>query len=232
MYIRQELTTFRSCAGLACEFEFLAPRRNTADKYISWSLVFHWVLAITNSSNWLRYVTRLHCDVFGFYVAVIYLQMGVQVLLRLEEGSSFYLSIMASLLVFLVAYIFSAVGTSSLFIHHIRVFIKDYGTPLALIFFTGFVHIGRMRNVELETLPTGSAFHPTAERDWLVRFWTLSVSEIFLAVPFAILLTILFWFDHNGRWNTGLKTPTLLFEDTSLTMPQSPPSSPKERSSP
>ncbi|KAL2753158.1 hypothetical protein ACRALDRAFT_1058809 [Sodiomyces alcalophilus JCM 7366] len=162
-----------------------------------WSLVFHWILAFTNSSNWLRYVTRFPCDVFGFYVAVIYLQMGVQVLERLGSGPSFYLSITVSLLVFLVAYILGDLGISNLFMHPIRVFLKDYGTPLTLIFFTGFVHIGRMRNVDLDTLPTRIAFHPTAERDWLVRFWTLDVGEIFLAIPFAILLTILFWFDHN-----------------------------------
>jgi hypothetical protein len=34
----------------------------------------------------------------------------------------------------------------------------------------------------------------------LVRFWDISVGDIFLAIPFALLLTILFYFDHNGKW--------------------------------
>ncbi|KAH7152278.1 HCO3 transporter family-domain-containing protein [Dactylonectria estremocensis] len=162
-----------------------------------WSLILHWILAVTNSCNWLRWVTRFPCDIFGFYVALIYLQKGVQVLQRLGDDAAFYLSIIAALLVFMVAYVCGELGTSSLFRHPIRVFLKDYGTPLTLVFFTGFVHIGRMARVDLEVLPTSDAFMPTSGRDWLVNFWDLSVGEIFTALPFAILLTILFWFDHN-----------------------------------
>ncbi|KAI8159652.1 putative transporter [Colletotrichum sp. SAR 10_65] len=162
-----------------------------------WSLILHWILAITNSCNWLRYVTRFPCDIFGFYVAFIYLQKGIQVLERLGDAEPFYLSIVASLLVFMVAYVCAGLGGSSLFHHHVRIFLKDYGTPLTLIFFTGFVHIGRMKPIDLEVLPTGIAFMPTADRGWLVHFWDIPVGDVFLALPFAILLTILFWFDHN-----------------------------------
>ncbi|KAL7823290.1 HCO3 transporter family domain-containing protein [Trichoderma gracile] len=162
-----------------------------------WSLILHWVLAITNSCNWLRWVTRFPCDIFGFYVAFIYLQKGIQVLERLGDDRAFYLSIVAALLLFMVAYICGELGGSSLFRHPIRVFLKDYGTPLTLVFFTGFVHIGRMSKVHLAVLPTSTAFEPTGDRGWLVNFWDLSVGEIFTALPFAILLTILFWFDHN-----------------------------------
>ncbi|KAG8414640.1 hypothetical protein J3459_014188 [Metarhizium acridum] len=162
-----------------------------------WSLILHVLLAVTNSCNWLRWVTRFPCDIFGFYVAFIYLQKGIQVLGRLGDGAPFYLSIMAALLVFMVAYVCGELGASSLFRQPVRVFLKDYGTPLTLIFFTGFVHIGRMARVELERLPTGLAFEPTSGRAWLVRFWDLSVGEVFTALPFAILLTVLFWFDHN-----------------------------------
>ncbi|KDN63094.1 hypothetical protein CSUB01_00168 [Colletotrichum sublineola] len=122
-----------------------------------WSLVFHWILAITNSCNWLRYVTRFPCDIFGFYVAFIYLQKGIQVLERLGDAEPFYLSIVASLLVFMVAYACAGLGGSGIFHHHVRIFLKDYGTPLTLIFFTGFVHIGRMKPVHLEVLPTVSS---------------------------------------------------------------------------
>lgn len=165
---------------------------------LSWSLILHWLLAITNSCNWLRWVTRFPCDIFGFYVAFIYLQKGIQVLERLGDDSAFYLSVVAALLVFIVAYICGELGTSSLFRHPVRVFLKDYGTPLTLIFFTGFVHFGRMSKIDLEVLPTSNAFRSTSGRDWLVNFWDLTAKEIFTAFPFAILLTILFWFDHNG----------------------------------
>lgn len=183
-------------------YDIIAPRGTNYLAFMTWiglwSLVFHWILAITNSCNFLRYVTRFPCDIFGFYVAFIYLQKGIQVLSRLGDAEPFYLSIFIGLAVFVVAYICGEVGRGSLFTHPVRVFLKDYGTPLTVIFFTGFVHIGRMRQVSLEVLQTGIAFEPTdPARSWLVRFWDISVGDVFLAIPFAILLTILFYFDHN-----------------------------------
>lgn len=165
-----------------------------------WSLVLHWALAATNSCNWLRYVTRFPCDIFGFYVACIYLQKGVQILELLGDARPFYLSVLAAVLVFAVAHAADAVGQSTLFHHYVRTFVKDYGTPLTVVFFAGFVHIGRMVEVDVEYLPTSIAFLPTMDRSWLVRFWDIDVKDIFLAIPFALLLTILFWFDHNGLW--------------------------------
>ncbi|PGH34673.1 hypothetical protein GX50_02461 [[Emmonsia] crescens] len=165
-----------------------------------WAMIMHWILAITNSCNALTYVTRFSCDIFGFYVAFIYLQKGIQVLTRQWGKSgeaSAYLSIMVSLLVLMCAHICGVVGESNLFQRYIRKFIEDYGTPLTIVFFTGFVHIGHMKNVPVETLPTSKAFFPTLGRSWLVNFWDMDVGDIFLAIPFAVLLTILFYFDHN-----------------------------------
>lgn len=164
----------------------------------------HWVLAITNSCNGLTFVTRFSCDIFGFYVAFIYIQKGIQVLTRqwgMAGETSAYLSIMVSLLVLMSCFICGAVGESNFFNRHTRKFIEDYGTPLSIVFFTGFVHIGQMRNVNVATLPTSKAFFPTTDRGWLVHFWDISAGDIFLAIPFAILLTVLFYFDHNGLFD-------------------------------
>ncbi|KAL3470829.1 HCO3 transporter family-domain-containing protein [Aspergillus californicus] len=165
-----------------------------------WSLIMHWILAITNACNALTYVTRFSCDIFGFYVAFIYLQKGIQVLTRqwgFAGETSAYLSIMVALLVLMSAWICGELGNGNLFQRYVRKFLEDYGTPLTIIFFTGFVHIGHMRGVEVATLPTTKAFFPTADRGWLVHFWDIDVGDIFLAIPFAVLLTILFYFDHN-----------------------------------
>ncbi|GFN16021.1 anion exchange family protein [Aspergillus tubingensis] len=165
-----------------------------------WSLIMHWLLAITNACNGLTYVTRFSCDIFGFYVAFIYLQKGIQVLTRqwgTAGETSAYLSIMVALLVLMSGWICGELGNSSLFKRWIRKFLEDYGTPLTIVFFTGFVHIGHMRDVEVARLPTSKAFFPTEERPWLVHFWDINVGDVFLAIPFAVLLTILFYFDHN-----------------------------------
>lgn len=162
----------------------------------------HWALAFTNACNALTYVTRFSCDIFGFYVAMLYLQKGIQVLTRqwgAAGETSAYLSIMISLLVLMTGYSCGVIGNSKLFQHYIRKFIEDYGTPLTLIFFTGFVHVGRMGGVELPTLPTGKAFLPTQDRGWFIHFWDIDVVDVFIAMPFAMLLTILFYFDHNGE---------------------------------
>ena len=166
---------------------------------LRWALILHWILAFTNSCNWLRWVTRFPCDIFGFYVAFIYLEKGVQVLARLGNSASFYLSIVSALLVFLFSYLCGVVGKSTFFTHPIRAFLKDYGTPLTLIFFTGFVHMGRMSAIDVEKLPTGLTFEPTTGRSWAVDLGALSTGQVFMALPFAVLLTVLFWFDHNGE---------------------------------
>lgn len=161
----------------------------------------HSLLAFTNACNALTYVTRFTCDIFGFYVACIYLQKGVEVLLAQWEKageSSTYLSIAISLLVLIVGYGCGIIGVGSLFWRWVRKVIEDYGTPLTIIFFTGFVHVGHMRSVDLATLPTTKAFSPTSDRGWLVHFWRTDIGDVFIAIPFAILLTVLFYFDHNG----------------------------------
>ncbi|KAJ9356186.1 hypothetical protein DTO027B9_3728 [Paecilomyces variotii] len=165
-----------------------------------WSLVMHWFLAITNACNGLKYVTRFPCDIFGFYVAFIYLQKGIQVLTRqwgFAGETSAFLSVMVALLVLMSGWVCNDLGNSSLFQRYVRKFIEDYSTPLVIVFFTGFVHYGHMKDVHVETLPTSKAFFPTSDRGWFIHFWDIDIGDVFLAIPFAILLTILFYFDHN-----------------------------------
>ncbi|KAJ5625804.1 hypothetical protein N7510_002113 [Penicillium lagena] len=185
-------------------YDIIAPRGTPFLAFMTWigiwSLVMHWLLAITNACNALTYVTRFSCDIFGFYVAFIYLQKGIQVLTRqwgLVGEASAYLSIMVALLVLMSGWICGELGNSNLFQRYIRKFLEDYGTPLTIVFFTGFVHFGHMKDVNVSTLPTSKAFFPTVDRPWLVHFWNIDVGDIFLAIPFAVLLTILFYFDHN-----------------------------------
>lgn len=118
-------------------------------------------------------------------MAFIYIQKGIQVLSRQWRAgdASAHLSISIALLVFLFGYVAGIIGQSSLFTHPVRVFFKDYGTPLAIIFFTAYQYIGKMKPVPLEHLPIGGAFSPTAERGWLVHFWELGTGDIFLAMP-------------------------------------------------
>ncbi|KAK3045292.1 hypothetical protein LTS18_014102, partial [Coniosporium uncinatum] len=97
-----------------------------------WAMVMHFVLAITNSCNGLRYVTRFSCDTFGFYVAFIYLQKGIQVITRqwAMGAGSLWLQVSVAMMVLGAAYLCGLIGNSTLFQRYVRKFIEDYGTPL------------------------------------------------------------------------------------------------------
>jgi boron transporter len=118
---------------------------------------------------------------------------------QFEAGQpSGYLSIAISLLVLIFGMWFQVLGRSRLFRHAVRIFLTDYGTISTIVFFTAFPHFGgELRTTQLLNLPTSPTFETTTGRGWLVDFWNIGVGNVFLAIPFAILLTILFYMDHN-----------------------------------
>jgi hypothetical protein len=112
--------------------------------------------------------------------------------------ASGYLSIAISLLVLIMGMGFQVVGTTRLFRHAIRILLTDYGTIMTIVFFTAFPHFGgELGSTTLLNLPTSPSFQTTTGRGWLVNFWNLGVGYVLLAIPFAVLLTILFYMDHN-----------------------------------
>ncbi|KAG6837608.1 hypothetical protein H0H93_006129 [Arthromyces matolae] len=56
---------------------------------------------------------------------------------------------------------------------------------------------GRFNASNPATLPVGRAFQPAGDREWLVKFWQLDGKWVGIALPFGIVLWILFFFDHN-----------------------------------
>lgn len=171
-----------------------------------WSMGLHVVLALLNLVSFLKFITAYSCDVFGFFISVVYIQKGIQILSHqfTHEGPA---SGFASVCVAIVMTLFGLgaifFGTRSHYINPlVRKAFADYGLPLSVVFFTGFIHFGGyLDSVNFQTLPITKSFHPTLPNrpnDWFVRFWEdITVSDVFLALPFAILLTVLFYFDHN-----------------------------------
>uniref|UniRef100_A0A060T778 ARAD1C19030p n=1 Tax=Blastobotrys adeninivorans TaxID=409370 RepID=A0A060T778_BLAAD len=192
-------------------YEIMTPRGTPYFPFMAWvclwSMVMHIIIALFNWVNLMRYVTRYACDIFGFFICFVYIQKGIQLLTRqfdhgtTDEG---YLSVVVALCVMIFGMLWQLIGQHShLFWGPIRTFFADYGTPLTVVFFSGFVHFGhRLGSTTLQNLPTGGAFTPTTtmggrEHGWFIHFWEISVADVFLAIPFAILLTVLFYFDHN-----------------------------------
>ncbi|KAG7713387.1 hypothetical protein KL949_005046 [Ogataea haglerorum] len=171
-----------------------------------WSMVLHFLVAITNSVNFMRYVTKYSCISFGLFINIVYIQKGIQILTHqfaIKDDLSGFASIVVALVMTLFGLAAHFFGIKSHYIHPLfRKFVKDYGTPLSVVFFTGFIHFGgHLKSVDFARLPITRSFHPTSPdrpESWYIPFWRdVSVGDVFLALPFGILLTILFYFDHN-----------------------------------
>ena len=174
-----------------------------------WAFVMHIIVAVLNWVSFIKIVTLYSCEVFGFYVNCVYLQKGVQLLSKqfAKNGrASGFCSVMISLLM-----VFFGVGSTVFgsYLHYFRGWIRkgfvDYGVLLSVIFLTGFIHFGGyLSRTDLAKLPVTHTYEPTKAggdraHGWFIRFWppNISISDIFLAIPFAILLFLLFYFDHN-----------------------------------
>lgn len=195
-------------------YEIMTPRGTQFFPFMCWiylwSMIFHFGIALANWVSYLRIISQYSCDVFGFFICVVYLQKGVQLLnnqFREISLASGYCSTMIAILMVLFG-VGSAVFGKELhyFNRHARKVFVDYGVPVAVIFFAGFIHFGGgLDATEIARLPITKSFHPTYSgvdraHGWFIHFWPptyISVGDVFLAIPFAILLTILFYFDHN-----------------------------------
>ena len=150
----------------------------------------------------MKYVTVFSCETFGFYVACTYLQFGIQALTYqfgdpASSPAGAFVSTTLALIMLVTAFLFKCLSLSALFHRHVRRFCADYGMPLALVASSAAAYWGSFHTAHPLTLPVGAAFQPTHGRSWLVRFWQLDGKWVALALPFGILLWVLFFFDHN-----------------------------------
>ncbi|KAL4249196.1 Bicarbonate transporter-like transmembrane domain-containing protein [Abortiporus biennis] len=175
-----------------------------------WGAILHWITAVLNWCNFLKYVTLFSCDTFGFYVSWVYLQYGVQVITRqfpteatfapAEDEKTLdgaFVGIVLALLMLVTSYLFRTASRSSLFHRHVRRFLADYGMPISLVASSAMAYWGRFNSANPTTLPIGKAFMPAGGREWLVRFWQLDGKWVGIAFPFGFALWVLFFFDHN-----------------------------------
>ncbi|KAF5382704.1 hypothetical protein D9615_002816 [Tricholomella constricta] len=168
-----------------------------------WAAIIHWITAILNWCNFLKYVTLFSCDTFGFYVSWVYLQYGIQVITRQLQSTEppnnpgALVSIILALLMLVTSFLFLSLSQKTFFHRHVRRFLADYGLPMSLIASSAMAYWGRFNVANPATLPIGPAFQPAGGREWLVRFWQLDGVWVGIALPFGIVLWILFFFDHN-----------------------------------
>jgi len=170
-----------------------------------WAAIAHWFTAVFNWCDYMRYITDFSSNSFGMYVGIIYMEKGVEELVAQFNESSYsaaYLSIVIALCYWFSVQWLESLGGTIYFKPWMRKLLSDYAYPIATIWWTGFSHIpGRIKNAGLTRIPHTRAFYPSTPRNdglvWLVDFWTLPVKWVFVALPMGILLTLLFYYDHN-----------------------------------
>lgn len=166
-----------------------------------WGMLAHFVLSIGNCVVALRYVTNFPCDIFGMFINIVYLQKGLQILSRQfhdeDFGASGFASVLLAISMGVLGFAANLFRRTPFINHQFRQFVVDYSTPLLVVFFTGMIHFGGyFSDVHFERLPITKSFHPTSRPNW-IDVTGISVKHIFLALPFGVTLSILFYFDHS-----------------------------------
>ncbi|KAK6858093.1 hco3 transporter family [Apiospora arundinis] len=166
-----------------------------------WAAIFHWIVAIFNLCDYMRYVTDFSSESFGMYVGIIYMIKGVEELVYEFEqhgATAGYLSCIIAILYFASIYSLEKLGQSTVWVPWFRGILADYAYVFATLFWVGFSHIpGRLKDANISKVPVTQAFSPTQPRNWLLEFWTLPIQWVFVALPFGFLLMLLFYYDHN-----------------------------------
>ncbi|KAI7512686.1 hypothetical protein KC347_g2224 [Hortaea werneckii] len=172
-----------------------------------WAAITHWTTAIFNWCDYMRYITDFSSQSFGMYVGIIYMIKGVQELVAaFDQGigdtgdrrSGGYLAVVIALVYWFTVYQLENIGDTVFVRGWFRKLLSDYAYPIATIWWTGFSHLpGRLGDTPQLRLPIHRAFYPTVDRSWLIPFWELPVKWIFVALPIGILITLLFYYDHN-----------------------------------
>lgn len=166
-----------------------------------WGMIVHFIISITNCVSALKYATQFPCDIFGLFINVVYMQKGIQILTRQfspdDNGASGFASCIIAIVMGVVGFAGNAFNETRYLTPTLRQFVVDYTTPACMVFFSGFIHFGGyLDDVTFDRLPITKAFHPTSRHHW-IDVTGLSVHQVFLALPFGIILAILFYFDHS-----------------------------------
>lgn len=197
-------------------FEIMKPRGTPYFPFMCWiylwAMIMHFIIAFFNWVSFMKIISNFSCEVFGLFICIVYCHKAVQMLVRqfdTDGMTSGFASVMVALLMVLFGLGATVFGSQ---LHYFKPWIRkvfvDYGVPLSVIFFTGFIHFGGyLGQVHLSKLSTTRAFEPTTNsaalgraHGWFIHFWpgeNISVGDVFIAMPFALLLTFLFYFDHN-----------------------------------
>lgn len=175
---------------------------------MAWSLIhtgwMHYVLAIINAHEWtMLYVTTFSTEIFSLLNSIIYFHKAVQELQRAHDTLSFaafLYGIIGAIGTMLVAiFLSTAESWKPLFHRYVRMGLTEYAAAISIIIFIGMPHLGELASLDKMTLQTSTSFRPTSpDRSvFFVQFWHLPIGWVFAALVPGLIITILFFFDHE-----------------------------------
>ena len=169
-----------------------------------WAAGFHFVVAIFNGCDFTRFITDMTSETFGFYVGIIYIQKGIELLIEEFEplpldNATGWLSVTIAILFTISVYLVAKIGNSTYLPFKLRNFVAGYAFAAGCIFWTGFSHFPKnsLKKVPIERLPITKSFFPTLHRSWFIDFWNIELKYVFVGAPLGFLIMLLFYFDHN-----------------------------------
>lgn len=165
----------------------------------------HYLLAIFNAHDWtMRYVTTFSTEIFSLLNSIIYFHKAVQELQRAHSALSFaaflYALIGAIGTMLVAIFLSTAESWKPLFHRYIRMGLAEYAAAISIIIFIGMPHVGELASLDKQTLRVSShTFRPSSpDRSvFFVEFWHLPITWIFTATIPGLIITILFFFDHE-----------------------------------
>ncbi|KAL8790115.1 MAG: hypothetical protein Q9213_000817 [Squamulea squamosa] len=176
--------------------------------FMAWSLIhagwMHILLALINAHDWtMRYVTTFSTEVFSLLNSIIYFHKAVQELERAHDHLSFaafLYAIIGAIGTMLVAIFLSTAEKWKPFFHrYVRMGLAEYAAAISIIIFIGMPHVGDLASLDRSTLHVSTSFVPSSpdRSAFFVQFWHLPVGWIFAAIIPGLIITVLFFFDHE-----------------------------------
>ena len=185
--------------------------------FCTWVLIFtavmHFILAFLNASEYINSFTRFSGETFGTLIALLFLQAAVKGLkhefeepygaptgYKLANG---LWSVFLSLFLVLLAIFLMQARTWHFGRRWLRSFIADYGAAISVLVTTGLSYWVKAPSGADWDLPTRVAckqiYDPSVTDTWKTTGDIMDVpaSQIAVAIVPAIIITVLFFFDHN-----------------------------------
>ncbi|KAF7190278.1 putative transporter [Pseudocercospora fuligena] len=185
--------------------------------FMAWSLIHTcwmlWLLATFNAHEWTSksnmdyltviYLTDFTCQIFSLLNSIIYFNKALQEFRRGHREmpfEAFLYSVIDGVGTFLLALLLSSAEKWKVFPRWLRTVLRQYATAIAVIFFVAIGYAGEAAQLDKARLSTSSdRFAPSnPERStFFVEFWTLSPDRIAVAMLPGMIITMLFFFDHE-----------------------------------